>query len=266
MPATDPPVRALPVALDGWRGVRAGGFDPARLGSCLTSGEPGECVKATARKSLHHLPGEPSVAITRYALSRPPARWLRRSRAFRAFRAAERLLAIGIPAAKPLFAARGPREERFGAEWIRGARTLTEAVHEKGVPADLLRNLPRLLARAHACGVRLRDLRAENILLGGDGRIVFVDFDGVGPLRIGRKAAGDLSRLSASFPPGGPVTDVARLRFLARYFRERAALGKAVSDPRAFAWRAVLRTRERWRRWERRGFALSPRGLRPADA
>ena len=266
MRASDPLDRAVPLALDGWRGVRAGGFDPARLSSCLSSTDPGELVKSTGRKSPRHLPSAPPVAITRYALFARPARWLRRSRAIRAFRAAERLLAIGIPAARPLFAARGPREERLGVEWIPGAQTLTAAVYAGALPPGPSRTLARLVARAHASGIRLRDLRAENILLGGDGRIVFVDFDGVRKLRTGRKAADDLSRLSASFPPGGPVTDAVRMRFLARYLRERAALGGPVSDPHAFARRAARRTRQRWRRWERRGFTLSPRGLAHADA
>jgi tRNA A-37 threonylcarbamoyl transferase component Bud32 len=249
VPARDSSI--VPLEILGWRGLRDGDLSAPAFEASLGA-DPGALVKRTSRKSVRRVPVVPAFALTCYALPRGPLRWLRRSRALRAFRAAEGLRSLGIPAARPLFAARNGREERLGVEWIEGARTLAEAARSGALPPSLPQAVAGLIARAHAAGVRLRDLKAENLLLAPDGRIVLVDFDGVMPLRRREKAADDLSRLSASFEPGGPVSERERLRFLVRYFRAREALGRAVADRAAFARRVVRRTEERRRRWARR--------------
>ncbi|MCI0589843.1 MAG: hypothetical protein L0323_23765 [Planctomycetes bacterium] len=245
---------SIPFESGPWRGIRDPAIREVEIRRALGPSGGGVVVKETPRKSVHRLEGRPPLALTRYRLLPAPLRWLRGSRALRAFRAAGVLLdKVGILAAAPLFAVRNGSEECLGAVWVEGAGTLAEAVRGGRVPRSTVERLPRLLAAAHAGRVRLRDLKAENLVVRSDGLPVLVDLDGVGRLRRPSKAADDLSRLSASFERSGPVSDRQRLRFLARYFAAREALGRPVADRKAFARRVARRTEERRRRWAATG-------------
>jgi len=160
----------------------------------------------------------------------PLKRWLRGSRARRAWRNLFRLGMAGVATPRtvlflessPLSAA--PRSILV-TEFVDGASMLHDRIARSGVAPlwPQLDDLAGTLARMHDEGLCHRDLKAENLLVPPSGPIVLVEADGVRRRRRVdlERAARDLMRLNASFRDAARVTWRDRLRFLAGYVRAR---------------------------------------------
>jgi len=243
-------------------GLLADGIPFETAARAVRESEGGRILKRTASKAVLLVPGDPFLVVSRYERGVASRFGLGVDRARRAFRAAQAIRRLGVPAAHPLFALRQGRRSWLGTSFVGPGRDLDAALRARADLGASLRELAESIARAHAAGWRLRDLRAENLLVDAEGRVRLVDFDGVSPSRAPARHARDLARLSASFPPGGPVSNGLRLRFLVRYLRARRALGRPVRRPRSFARRAAARTQALWNLWRRRGFDVGPQGVR----
>ena len=159
--------------------------------------------------------------------------------ACRLWLAAEALALRKIPHPRTLAWFRGPAERWWVMATACRGRPLSNAD-----PTDaraLVADLAKSVARLHATGWRCRDLKADN-LLALEGRVHFVDLDGVRPMTmLGRRRAmaGDLSRLPAWARFQAPenirplVPGLAR-RFLVHYLRCLTTLGAPLRRIDAF--------------------------------
>src|SRR5262249_24489506 len=135
------------------------------------------------------------------------------------------LVGCGVPTARACLAL---HRRRLGCVGV--GRLLCEKVpdaihlHEAVAKFDrrAVRRLTEVAARwvrlFHERGVRHRDLKAANLLVGADGDLQFIDLVGV---RTGRVSPHlrirGLARLNASFISSNRVTRTDRLRFLCTY-------------------------------------------------
>jgi tRNA A-37 threonylcarbamoyl transferase component Bud32 len=108
---------------------------------------------------------------------------LRPSKATFAFRKARLLEEAGLPVARALAAAyapwRGPvRPSYLVMERVCDAGTY-RPFFEAGGDVNHARTLGRMIGRLHASGLRHRDLRCENLLEDGRGRLWFIDMEGI---------------------------------------------------------------------------------------
>jgi Ser/Thr protein kinase RdoA (MazF antagonist) len=149
-----------------------------------------------------------------------------------------------------------PTLDRFVEEAVRGG------VEGRASLEKILHRLARTLARMHNFFMSNRDLKAQNILVAGDGEPVLVDLDGVdaaGEVDLYTMAR-DLMRLNASFPEKGPISIRDRLRFLAIYARAR---GLDRKTRKALRLEVMHLTLAKWRTW-RAAARPRPRGMIPS--
>lgn len=182
------------------------------------------------------------------------------SRARRAWVNYHRLRARGLPVPDPVLYLEEPLFSASGRSLV--ATTFAEGHRDLRrflLRADF-RERRRVLLRLAACVARLhrlflanRDLKAENILLSPSGKLLFVDPDGVAPIRTPSPyvMARDLMRLNASFrPPRSAVSATERRRFLHAYGRH---MGLTPERERELWWEVLRLTWEKWIRWEEEG-------------
>ena len=131
-----------------------------------------------------------------------------------------------VPTPRPLaFVVGWDGRERLVTDWVEGAFPLNDFLKRLFVPQcpvelrrEFVRRLAREVRRLHlVAGIDHGDLKANNILVGMDGTIRFLDLDrvrfrGVVPMARRMKA---LAQLNAAVTP--PVTKTDRLFFLACY-------------------------------------------------
>jgi len=183
-----------------------------------------------------------------YKQYRPRSLWkaicrlLRRSPARRDWTAAQRLVALGIAAARPVLlvepaAPRLRRRSYLATEWIAGSLNLHLWGWELAeLPlndrlaraARCAEGLGRLIGRLHGRGVAHRDLKGANLLVvDRDGRIAawLVDVAGARFVRrlSGRRRARNLARLAVGLEAHPWVGRTACCRFLRSYLRELPA-------------------------------------------
>lgn len=126
------------------------------------------------------------LVVKRYNARKPSDALLdlfRPSKATFAFRKARLLEEAGLPVARALAAAyapwRGPvRPSYLVMERVCDAGTY-RPFFEAGGDEGHARTLGRMIGRLHACGLRHRDLRCENLLEDGRGRLWFIDMEGI---------------------------------------------------------------------------------------
>ncbi|MCB9882055.1 MAG: hypothetical protein H6834_09710 [Planctomycetes bacterium] len=152
--------------------------------------------------------------------------------------------------------------------------TLARAIHERHLtPRErrhLARALGRDLARMHADGLRLRDLRGENLLIarrGSSFHLRWIDLVGTrrrlrepGDSRVAR----DLARLLATFPADSTLEPRAIAAGFAAYVRWRAWKVDPARWER-LRRRVVARRDALWSLWRDRGYRLDARGIHPPE-
>jgi RIO-like serine/threonine protein kinase len=117
----------------------------------------------------------------------------------------------------------------------------------------ILDPLARNIARIHRLFLSNRDLKAQNILVSPALDILFIDPEGVQPMKepATYTMARDLMRLNASFQPGGLVTTTDRLRFLKAYLAHLHPISPSVKR----LWLEIYHlTLEKWAAWARKRF------------
>jgi tRNA A-37 threonylcarbamoyl transferase component Bud32 len=153
----------------------------------------------------------------------------RDSKARRAFQKAFHLELTGIPTARSIATADrrccGFLVQSYVLmEEIRGAVDLTKYFRNGGKPEiKLIREAARLIAKLHNEGFSHRDLKASNLVIGGQGRLYLIDLDGMTFLRKvpEDRVALDLARLDRGVAKYSVVTTRDRIRFLFIYCRTR---------------------------------------------
>lgn len=153
--------------------------------------------------------------------------------------------------AEPLLSPRGKSLVVF--EEITGALDLDRFVRasDHRTIGRLIPRLARAVARMHDLHLANRDLKAQNILVTGEERIVFIDPDGisaVGEVDLYTMSR-DLMRLNASFPPGKQVSLKDRLRFLNHYSRHR---GLDRETTRTLRFETLHLTLIKWQKWRKK--------------
>ena len=177
---------------------------------------------------------------------------LRRSRARRDWAAARRLVALGIPTARPVLVLE-PRQFRLrrrsylATEWIVSSENLhlyawklaeLPLGERLGRAARCAESLGRLIGRLHARGIAHRDLKGANLLVTDQGHGIetcLVDVAGVRFLRrlSRRRRAKNLARLAVGLSAHRWVPRTACCRFLRNYLREL--------PPEAADWKRLWR-------------------------
>lgn len=208
-----------------------------------------------------------SVVAKRYPLHGWKRRLVRLgarpSRAERAYRNAEALLARGFATPEPLAVLGRPEEAVLVTRFVAGQGLFESWPEESGPERPIEQGIESLahgIARLHAAGFRHRDLKASNLLLGpsDDGHeLVWTDLDGL--RRLGtvdaRRRARDLARLATSFESLAARAAGVRAGHwptLVRAYLE-CALGR---EPREEELAELLGWTKRWReRWVRRHLA-----------
>lgn len=186
--------------------------------------------------------------------------WLKRltqatgtNRTLRTFLAGHRLLAAGIPTARPLAVLVPSRFDLLApawiaTEWLEGAEDLTVfAVRCRAgnLTTEAVRAVSAtvggLIGRMHAAGITHRDLKPQNVMVRWDESIeraeaFAVDLDGVGfAARVGEATRWrNVSRLAIGEEGWRAFGPACRKRFLDAYLAEAAC----TSDWRE-AWRAL---------------------------
>jgi tRNA A-37 threonylcarbamoyl transferase component Bud32 len=169
------------------------------------------------------------LVVKRYNVRKPSDALLdliRPSKATFAFRKARLMEQAGLPVALALAAANAPRRGLVQhcyliMQRVPGAKTYRD-FFAAGGDLDRARQLGNMIGRLHASGLRHRDLRCENLLEDDQGRLWFIDMEGV--------------RVQLLPLPGRALRD---LRALKRNFSRF----KATPAPGVLAafWRAYLR-------------------------
>ncbi len=177
-----------------------------------------------------------------YKQYRPRSWWkslcglLRRSRARNAWNLGHRLLALGIPTARPLAICqpRGSwlfRTSYLATEWIEAAENLhlygwrlaaQPLQHRLRSAARCAESLGCLVGRLHAQGIAHRDLKGANLLVAQQGDRLsawLIDVDGLRfpPRLSGRRRAANLARLAAGLGAHPWLTRTVSCRFLRAY-------------------------------------------------
>jgi tRNA A-37 threonylcarbamoyl transferase component Bud32 len=153
----------------------------------------------------------------------------RASRARRAFQKAYHLELTGIPTARSIATADrrccGFLVQSYVLmEEIQGAVDLTKYFRDGGKPEiKLIREAARLIAKLHNEGFSHRDLKASNLIMGGQGRLYLIDLDGLTFLQnvSDDREALDLERFDRGVAKYSVVTTRDRIRFLLTYCRSR---------------------------------------------
>ncbi|MAF64317.1 MAG: hypothetical protein CMJ84_01485 [Planctomycetes bacterium] len=208
--------------------------------------------------------GGSEVVVKRFHAAGAFARLGDRRRARREHAALVRLRTQGVRVPAPLAWRRRDGAWELVLEWIRDSRSLADLLRadSRSVARNprLVRELGRLLARIHACGVDHRDLHPGNVLIDGTGNVWLIDLGGV---RFRRRSTAPLmvrDLVSAC----AAVREVLPARFRTRFFcawwralpealrarlPERRALIEGVELRGRTRRRAVvLRNRARWLR------------------
>ena len=181
----------------------AAGCEPDLIRTLLLTYR-GESAAGEARR-INHRCAEIAVPEGRFFCKEFPRRhrfhdlerWLRLSRADRAWRAAHLLPRLGIntPQAVGTAVARAPDGrpiEYLATEWLEGARPFPEVVHAaktKEQRLSLLCEFARHLRQWHDQGVYLRDLVKNVLVTETDGKMAYwlTDLDGLHPAKsVGR--------------------------------------------------------------------------------
>ena len=222
----------------------------------------GRLIKDQPASSVYALTvGRSSLVIKIYrrpGIAGLPGRIFTGSKAKQAWINGHRLLHRGIETACPVLYLAEPLHSPKGQslvafEEMTDVRDLERFVRESDREAvtSLSLRLARALARMHDLHLANRDLKAQNILVTGDNRIVFIDPDGVSAVREADLyiMSRDLMRLNASFPPGRNVSLVDRLRFLRAYSRIRGLSRETI---RALRFEILELTVLKWQKWRRK--------------
>ncbi len=126
------------------------------------------------------------LVVKRYNARKPSDALLdlvRPSKATFAFRKARLLEEAGLPVARALAAAYAPRRGLVRPSYLVMERVLDAGTYrpffEAGGDLAHARTLGQMIGRLHASGLRHRDLRCENLLEDGRGRLWFIDMEGI---------------------------------------------------------------------------------------
>lgn len=148
------------------------------------SGMPCAAGKIFSQKSS--IAYHSDIVVKRYNSRKPSDLILdlfRPSKASFAFRKALLLEEIGLPVAQALAQGSGKRRGLYKPSYfvmrrVQNAKTYNE-FFKSGGDHDRARLIGIMIGRLHAHGLRHRDLRSENLLEDGNGKLWFIDMEGI---------------------------------------------------------------------------------------